>query len=74
MEKRIVFIIVACILAVFIHMLPKLVQSRVLTLRNLHLFRLADWHERNIVVLVTMFRVIFAAVTLVLLLLAMGII
>ena len=74
MEKQIVFIIVACILAVCIPLLPKLVQARVWTLRKLHLFRLADWHERNIVVLVTMFRVIFAAVILVLLLLAMGII
>ena len=74
MGKQTVYIVVACILAVCIPLLPKLVQARVWTLRKLHLFRLADWHERNIVVLVTMFRVIFAAVTLVLLLLAMGII
>ena len=74
MEKRIVFIIVACILAVCIPLLPKLVQARVWTLRKVHLFRLADWHERNRVVLVIVFRVIFAAVILVLLLLTVGII
>ena len=74
MGKQTVYIIVACILAVFIPLLPKLIQARVWTLRKVHLFRLADWHERNRVVLVTVFRVIFAAVILVLLLLTVGII
>jgi hypothetical protein len=53
MGKQTVYIIVACILAVCIPLLPKLVQARVWTLRKVHLFRLADWHERNKVVLVT---------------------
>jgi hypothetical protein len=73
MGKQTVYIIVACILAVCIPLLPKLVQARVWALRKVHLFRLADWHERNRVVLVILFRVIFAAVILVLLLLTVGI-
>ena len=74
MEYQTVYIIVACILAVCIPLLPKLVQARVWGLRKLHLFRLADWHERNLVVLVKVFRVIFAAVILVLLLLTVEIV
>lgn len=73
MERQTVYIIVACILAVCIPLLPKLVQVRVWGLRKAHLFKLANWHERNRVVLVKVFRVIFAAVILVLLLLTVGI-
>ena len=65
-----VCITLSCILAVCIPLLPKLIQARVWILRKVHLFRLADWHERNRTVLVTVFRVIFSAVILVLLLLA----
>jgi len=74
MGEQTIYIIVACILAVCIPLLPKLVQARVWILRKVHLFRLADLLERNRVVLVMMFRVIFAAVILVLLLLTVGII
>jgi hypothetical protein len=72
MEKQTVYIIVACILAVCIPVLPKIIQVRVWILRKIHLFRLADWVERNMAVLVLVFRVIFAAAILVLLLLAAG--
>lgn len=64
-----IFILVACILAVFILLLPKLVQARVWALRKMHLFKLADWHERNQVVIVEVVRIIFAVFILVLLLL-----
>ena len=64
-----IFILVACILAVLIPILPKLVQARVWALRKMHLFKLADWHERNLVVIVKMVRIVFAVVILVLLLL-----
>ena len=74
MADQTVYIIFACILAVCIPFLPKLVQARVWILRKVHLVRLADWHERNRVVIVRVFRVIFAAVILVLLLLTVGII
>jgi hypothetical protein len=70
MEEHTAYIIAACILVVFVPLLPKLVQARVWVLRKVHLFRLADWHERNIAFLVTTFRVTLAAVILVLLLLA----
>lgn len=63
-----IFILVACILAVFIPFLPKLVQARVWVLRKMHLFKLADWHEQNQVVIVKVVRIIFAVLILVLLL------
>jgi hypothetical protein len=72
MEIQTVYIIIACILAVCIPLLPKIIQVRVWILRKIHLFRLGDWVERNAVVLVKVFRVIFAAAILVLLLLAAG--
>ena len=72
MGKQTVYIIVACILAVCIPLLPKLIQARVWILRKVNLFRLADWLERNKAVLVTVFRVTFVAVILVLLLLTVG--
>ncbi len=52
METQTVYIIIACILAVCIPLLPKLIQARVWILRKVHLFRLADWFERNSVILV----------------------
>ena len=67
-----IFILVACILAVCILFLPKLVQARVWTLRKMHLFKLADWHERNQIVIVKAGRILFAVVILVLLLLMVG--
>jgi hypothetical protein len=73
-DLQTVYILVACILAACIPVLPKLIQLRVWILRKVRLFRLADWHERNLVLLVTVFRVIFTAVILLLLLLAAGII
>ena len=72
METQTVYIIIACILAVCIPLLPKLIQARVWILRKVHLFRLADWFERNSAILVKVFRVIFAVAVLVLLLLAAG--
>ncbi len=63
-----IFILVACILAICIPLLPKFVQARVWVLRKMHLFKLADWHERNQVEIVKVVRIIFAAVILVLLL------
>jgi hypothetical protein len=72
MEKQTVYIIVACILAVCFPLLPKIIQIRVWILRKIHLFRLADWVERNAAILVKVFQVIFAAAILVLLLLAAG--
>ena len=75
MGDQTVYIIIVCILAVCIPFLPKIIQARVWILRKVHLFSLADWHERNSVVLVRVLRVIFAAVILVvLLLLTVGII
>ena len=73
MGLEIVYITVACILAVCIPLMPRLIQLRVWGLRKIHLFRLADWHERNQVVLVKVFRVILAAVMVLLLSLGVGI-
>lgn len=74
MSLQTVYIIVACILAVCIPLLPKIIQARVWGLRKLHLYGLADWHERNRVILVKVFRVVFAATILVLVLLTVEII
>ena len=68
-----IFLLVACILVVFL-LLPKLVQARVWALRKMHLFKLADWHERNQFVIVKVVRIVLAAIILVLLLLTMGVI
>jgi hypothetical protein len=65
------FILVVCILAVFL-LLPKLVQARVWALRKMHLFKLADWHERNQFVIVKVVRIVLAVIILVLLLLMVG--
>ncbi len=53
-------IILVCILAVCIPLLPRLIRLRVWILRKVHLFKLADWHERNMATLVTVFRGILA--------------
>ncbi len=74
MGDRGLYIIGAFVLAVLIPFLPKLIQARVWIMRRAHLFRLADWHERNRVVLVRVLRAILAVAILVLLLLAVGII
>lgn len=73
MGEKTAYITAACILVVIILLLPKLIQARVWVLRRVHLFRLADWHERNSAALVTVFRLILAAVILVLLLLTIGV-
>ena len=68
-----IFLIV-CILAICIILLPKLVQARVWALRKMHLFKLADWHERNQSVIVQVARIVLVVLILVLLLfMAMGI-
>lgn len=64
-----IFILGACILAVIIPLLPKLIQARVWVLRKVHLFKLADWHERNQVVIVKVVRTVLGVLILVLLLL-----
>ena len=69
-----IYAIVASILAVLIYFMPKLIQLRVWITRKIHLFKLADWIERNSVLIVKGIRVILAAVILVLLLLMVGII
>jgi hypothetical protein len=66
-----IFILV-CILAVCILLLPKLVQARVWTLRKIHLFKLADWHERNQSVIVQVARIVLVVLILVLLLFMAG--
>ena len=66
-----IFILV-CILAVCIIMLPKLVQARVWALRKMHLFKLADWHERNQSVIVQVARIVLVVLILVLLLFMAG--
>lgn len=63
-----IFILVAFILAVCIPLLPIFVKIRVWVLRKMHLFKLADWHERNQVKIVKVVRIIFVAVILILLL------
>jgi len=68
-----IFLLVVCILAVFL-LLPKLVQARVWALRKMHLFKLADWHERNKSVIVKVVRIVLVVIILVLLLLTMGVI
>ena len=67
-----IFIFVACILAICIPLLPKFVQARVWVLRKMHLFKLADWHERNQIFIVKVVRTVFAVIILVLLLLMVG--
>lgn len=68
-----IFLLVG-ILAVCIILLPKLVQARVWVLRKMHLFKLADWHERNQSVIVNVVRIVLAVIILVLLLLTVGVI
>lgn len=67
-----IFIFVACILAICIPLLPKFVQARVWVLRKMHLYKLADWHERNQIFIVKVVRIVFAVFILVLLLLTVG--
>jgi hypothetical protein len=71
MGNRTVYIVIACILAVIIPLLPKLVQLRVWILRKVHLFRLADWLELNSVRLVTISRVVLTVAIVILLLLTL---
>ena len=71
MGNRAVYIVFACILAVCIPLLPKLIQARIWVLRKLHLFRLADWLEQNSAHLVTVIRVVLAVAILILLLLTL---
>ena len=66
------FIFMAYILAILILVLPKLVKMRVWVLRKLHLFKLADWYERNQFVIVRVVRIIFLVAIIILLLLVMG--
>ena len=63
-----IFIFVACILAICILLLPKLVQARVWVLRKMHLFKLVDWHERNQIFIVKVARIVLAVIILPLLL------
>ena len=72
MGEQILFIAAACILAVIMFLLPKLIRARVWVLRKVRLFRLADWHERNSAALVTVLRSVLTIVILVLLLVAIG--
>ena len=65
-------LILIFILAVCIILLPKLIQARVWVLRQMHLFKLADWYERNQSVIVQVVRIVLVAVILVLLLLMVG--
>ena len=74
MEGRIMYAIAVCILAVLIYFMPKLFQFRVWITRKIHLYKLADWNERNSVLFVKGGRVILAAIILLLLLLMVGII
>ena len=67
MGNQTIYGIVACILAVLIYYMPKLIQIRVWITRKIHLFRLADWIERNSVLIVKGIRVILAAIIVVLL-------
>ena len=67
---RVAYIASACILAIIISLLPKLIQARIWVLRRVHLFKLADWHERNSAAVVTVFRSILAVGILALLVLA----
>jgi len=69
-----IYAIIACILAVLFFFMPKLIQIRVWVLRKIHLYKLADWIERNSVVIVKWARVFLAIVILILLLLMAGII
>jgi len=71
MGNRTIYILLACILAVCIALLPKLIQLRVWGMRKVHLFRAADWLEQRSLRLVAVLRLVFAVAILVLLLLAL---
>ena len=74
MGDRIIYAIAVCILAVSIYFMPKIFQFRVWMARKIHLYKLADWTDRNSVLIVKGARVILAAIILLLLLLMVGII
>ena len=61
------YVILIFILAVLIFFMPQLIQARIWITRKIHLFRLADWMERNSVVIVKWARLFLAAVILFLL-------
>ena len=67
-----IFIFVACILAILIFILPKLIQARIWVLRKMHLFKLADWHERNQIFIVKIVRIVFTVFIIILLLLTVA--
>ena len=69
MDVRIAYLINICILVILMLLMPKLIEGRVKVTRKMGLLRIADWHERNLEVIVKVVRMIFAVIILILLLL-----
>ncbi len=72
MNDTIAYIINIPILVILMLLMPRLIQGRVRVTRKMGLLRIADWHERNLIVIVKVVRVIFSVIILVLLLLTAG--
>lgn len=71
---NIVLLIVAVLmLTVMIPLVPKMIVLRARVLRWFHLYRLADWHERNASTLVPIVRTIITAIALILILVVFGV-
>jgi hypothetical protein len=72
MTEQIVLLIVVAVTAALIPLAPKLLQLRISILRKIHLIRLANWHERHSKALVLAMRLIWVAIILLLLWIALS--
>jgi hypothetical protein len=60
MDRAHWFIIVGTAFLIIIPLVPKMIALRVRVLRYFHLYRLADWHERNARGITVGVRILFA--------------
>ncbi len=66
MSRDSILIIFAALFVLLTPIVPQMLNLRIRVLRWMHLYALADWHERNIRVLVPVVRIILVVFALVL--------
>ena len=70
MTQETAFLILAFILVFLVIIMPKVIEMRIRILRWLRWNRLANWHERNMKVLVPVMRVLLSVLVVILIVLA----
>ena len=70
MTQETAFLILAFILVFLVVIMPKVIELRIRILRWLRWNRLANWHERNMKVLVPVMRVLLSVLVIILIVLA----